>query len=239
MNTIKNEIIHINLDGVNSYLLKSESGFILVDTGGPLLMDKDFNSRLDLLENALNNAGCNDKNLNLIILTHGDIDHVYNGEYLRNKYNTKIAIHKNDVYLIENPTYNDFMSSLNYRSLIFKITAKLMKNTFYKIAVKTISAFKTYSPDILIDDNFKISDYGFDGEIIHLAGHTSGSVCILTKGHDLICGDIFANIKKPETAPNAINFDMLDNSISKLKSYTINKVYPGHGEPFEFKLVNK
>ncbi len=108
-----------------------------------------------------------------------------------------------------------------------------MKNTFYKIAVKTISAFKTYSPDILIDENFKLSDYGFKGEIIHLPGH------ILTNEHDFICGDLFANLKKPEIALNAMDFDMLDKSIDIIKSYSVKKVYPEHGIPFDFMVLNK
>ncbi len=236
---MNNEIIQIDLGGVNSYLLKCDNGFILVDTGGPMLMDKELNNRLELLENALDKFGCNDKNLKLIIMTHGDIDHVYNGEYLRNKYHTKIAIHKDDAYLIENPTYDDFMSSLNYRSLMFRITAKLMKNTFYKIAVNTISSFKTFSPDILIDDDFKLSDYGFEGEIIHLPGHTLGSIGLLSNKHNLICGDLFANFKKPKIAPNAMDFDMLDKSIDIIKSYSIKKIYPGHGMPFDFVILNK
>ncbi len=236
---MKQEIIRIDLDGVNSYLLKAHNEFILVDTGGPLLMDKEFSSRCDLLEMELEKVGCNSQNLNLIILTHGDIDHVFNALYLKNKYHTKIAIHENDAYLVEMPTPKDFMNSLNYRSFFFKIVAKIMKEIFYKIAVNTLSAFDVFIPDILINKNFNLTDYGFEGEIIHIPGHTKGSIGILTKKHDLIAGDIFVNNKKPELAPNALDFQMMKTSIKHLKSLNINTVYTGHGKPFLFNELTK
>ena len=41
----KNTIITIDLGGVNSYLLTVENGFVLVDTGGHLTMDKIIDNR--------------------------------------------------------------------------------------------------------------------------------------------------------------------------------------------------
>ena len=71
---------------VNCYLLKTkDEGFVLVDTGLS-------NSRKQLLLD-LEKAGCRSDNLKLIILTHGDLDHVGNAAFLRQKYAAKIAIH--------------------------------------------------------------------------------------------------------------------------------------------------
>jgi glyoxylase-like metal-dependent hydrolase (beta-lactamase superfamily II) len=139
--------------------------------------------------------------------------------------------------LVERPTAGDFMSSFKYRSLVFKIVAKFMRRTFYKIAVKTSAEFKAFTPDLLIDERFRLSDYGFDGTIIHIPGHTKGSIGILTKERDLIAGDVLANNKKPEPAPNALEFKKLNESIIKLKALTIENVYVGHGKPFFMKLM--
>ena len=236
---MKQEIIRIDLSGVNCYLLKSDNGFILIDTGGHLVMDKEFTDRCSLLEKALDKAGCNYHNLHLIILTHGDNDHVCNATYIRDKYNVKIAIHKNDCHLVKSPSKDDFMGSFQYRSLVYKMVFKIMRGTIYKVAIKTIDDFKRFSPDILIDDNFKLSDYGFEGKILHIPGHTMGSIGILTKDDELISGDVFINIKKPELAPNACDFKLLSDSVNKLKAHKINMVYPGHGEPFIFNNLIK
>ena len=82
------EILTISLGFVNCYLVKTDAGFVLVDTGMR-------SGRADL-EKALANAGCQLGNLKLIVITHGDIDHTDNCVYLREKYQTRIAMHQND-----------------------------------------------------------------------------------------------------------------------------------------------
>jgi glyoxylase-like metal-dependent hydrolase (beta-lactamase superfamily II) len=236
---MKQEIIRIDLGGVNCYLLKSDNGFILVDTGGHLVLDKEFTDRCSLLEQALEKAGCNSHNLHLIILTHGDNDHVCNVSFVKDKYKAKIVMHKNDCHLVESPTIADYMNSFQYRSLVYKVVFKIMRGTIHKVAVKTIDDFKRFSPDILIDGDFQLSDYGFEGEILHIPGHTAGSIGILTKDDEFIAGDVFINIKKPEIAPNACDFKLLSDSVNKLKAHKINMVYPGHGEPFLFNNLIK
>ena len=231
---MKQKIIRIDLKGVNTYLLKSKNGYILVDAGGPLVLDKGTVDRGTLLEKALEKEGCSPHNLHLIILTHGDLDHAFYAPRIKNKYNTKIAIHKNDSYLVNKPTINDFMNSFKYRSFIYKIVFRLMNSKIYETGIKQLGDFETFSPDILIDDNFHLSDFGVQGEVLHIPGHTLGSIGILTKDNHLISGDVFANIKKPEIASNAHDFKLLSCSVDKLKKIKINKVYPGHGEPFMF-----
>lgn len=88
------EIQTIELGFVNCYLDKTDDGFILIDTG---IRDRRGN-----LEKALISAGCKPGNLTLIVLTHGDIDHTGNGAYLRDKCQTRIAMHRNDSTMVEN-----------------------------------------------------------------------------------------------------------------------------------------
>ncbi len=58
------------LGSVNCYLVTTDDGYILIDTGGS-------NNRADL-EKALFSAGCEPGHLTLIIITHGDFDHIGN-----------------------------------------------------------------------------------------------------------------------------------------------------------------
>ncbi|HWR70506.1 MAG TPA: MBL fold metallo-hydrolase, partial [Dehalococcoidia bacterium] len=55
---------------VNCYLIETDSGFVLIDTGAS-------NRRKDI-EKELESAGCKPGDLKLIILTHGDFDHMGN-----------------------------------------------------------------------------------------------------------------------------------------------------------------
>jgi hydroxyacylglutathione hydrolase len=102
------EIRRIDLNGVNSYLVKCANNFLLFDTGGHMAMDRQFSNRRDLLLKELEAAGCTEDNLELIVLTHGDNDHSCNAAYLRERFKTKIAINGCDRELVENPTLQNF-----------------------------------------------------------------------------------------------------------------------------------
>lgn len=232
---MKQEIIRIDLKGVNCYLGKEGTNFILFDTGGHLFVDKNFSNRRELLEKELENYGCHAGNLNLIVLTHGDNDHAANAAFLRNKYNTKIAMHLSDVELVDNPSLEKILGNCHYNSLIYKIIFKLMKNQIKKLSQKTLEDFESFKPDITIDENYSLSEYGFSAKVLHLPGHTSGSIGILTANNDIIIGDTLTNVKKPAPAPNATDFKALAKSVDKLRTIDINTVYPGHGTPFEMK----
>ena len=76
------------LGTVNCYLIETDVGYILIDTGCS-------NKRTEL-EKELERAGCKPGNLKLIVLTHGDFDHTGNANYLREKFGTMIAMHHDD-----------------------------------------------------------------------------------------------------------------------------------------------
>ncbi len=85
------EIKPIPLGFVNAYLIKADTGFFLVDTG--------MANQRATVEKALAAAGCRPGDLRLILVTHGDSDHIGNCAYLREKYGAKIAMHPNEAAL--------------------------------------------------------------------------------------------------------------------------------------------
>lgn len=229
---MKQEIKMINLKLVNCYLVKTEEGFLLFDTGGPVIMDNPYTDRCTELENQLEKEGCVPGSLKVIVLTHGDIDHAFNAAYLREKYGAIIAMHQEDVELVKNLTIDKMMESFHYRSPILNMIFFFLKKKLRGISVRQLDKFKQFSPDVLLKDGDSLSQYGFDAQVLHLPGHTEGSIGFLAKGGELICGDTFTYIKKAAPAPNAYDFKQLKSSIKKLKSMNISKIYPGHGRPF-------
>lgn len=227
------EIIRIDLEGVNCYLAKAGDGFILFDTGGHTVMDKQFTNRREGLERELEKAGCKPGNLKLVILTHGDNDHAANAAFIRDKYMTKIAMHSQDRELVENPDIDMAMKSFRYKSIMFKIVFLLMKKMIRKVTLKILGDFEKFKPDFFVDEGYTLSEFGLDAKILHIPGHTAGSIGILMAEGGLIAGDTFANIKKPDTAPNAFDFKALRASTGRLKTIDIKTIYPGHGIPFE------
>lgn len=209
------EIKAINLGGVNCYLVKTGSGFILIDSG--------FKSKRARLEKELSGAGCKPGDLELLILTHGDSDHADNCGYIREKYGAKIAMHKDDAGMVERGDMGWNRKAKPDRiSLLFNIMSHVVKP----------SRFATFKPDFFVSEDFDLSAYGFDAKIIHLPGHSKGSIGILTVAGDLFCGDLLYNFLG---RPRALFIDDLADftaSIEKLKKLNVKTVYPGHGKPF-------
>lgn len=226
------EIIRIDLDGVNCYLGKAEEGFILFDTGGHLIMDKEYTDRREKLCSYLDKAGCRPGNLKLIILTHGDSDHSGNAAFLREKYQTSIAMHRADTELVKGITLSKRMESFHYRSPIYRFIFRLMRKKILKITERVHTDYTPFEPDILLQDGEALQKYGLPAKVVHLPGHTPGSIGILCETGELIAGDIFVNLKKPSLAPNAADFSQMERSAHKLSKMKLSMVYPGHGEPF-------
>jgi hydroxyacylglutathione hydrolase len=226
------DITRIDLVGVNCYLADTGEGFILFDTGGHLAMDRAYDDRRAALSSALENAGCAPGKLKLIVLTHGDCDHTANAAYLREQYGAPIAIHPGDASLVTTPEMDEIMKTFHYRPLALKIACFFMKKTLRRVTEKIYRDFTPFTPDVLLQDGDSLEAYGLDAAVVHLPGHSPGSIGIVTADGDLIAGDTFAHMKKPVIALNAVDFTALKASVTKIKAMDIGTVYPGHGKPF-------
>ncbi len=212
---MEQEIRIINLMGVNCYLIKTGSGFVLIDTG--------FRSKRAEVENELASAGCKPGDLKLILLTHGDSDHADNCAYLREKYGAKIAMHEDDAGMVERGDMGwNRKPKPDRMSLFFKIMLRVVKP----------GPFDKFKPDFYVDENFDLSAYGLDARILHLPAHSRGSIGVLTAAGDLFCGDLLYNFLG---RPNSQFIDDLagfNASIEKVSKLNVRTIYPGHGKPF-------
>jgi hydroxyacylglutathione hydrolase len=201
--------------------VKTDTGYILIDTG--------WSFKRTALEKELVSEGCEPGNLKMIIVTHGDFDHTGNCAYLREKYGTVVAMHPSEAEVTER---GDMMLSRKNRRIITIIVFKIVK------LYGRLSKFGRFKPDLYIEDGYEFSGYGFDARVLHIPGHSNGSIGILTNDGDLFCGDLLTN--KDQPAP-FITDDSADfnTSIEKLRSLEINTVYPGHGKPFPMELFIK
>ncbi len=208
------KIFSIVLGGTsgNIYLLQTKEGFILIDTGRT--------TKRKILVKKLKENGCNPANLKLIILTHGDFDHTGNASYLRDKFNAKIAMHPDDVGMVEN-------SDMFWNRSKGGIMIRFLVNTL--IGLRKSDRF---TPDLIIDEDFSLNEYGLAVEVVSIPGHSKGSIGLITKEGVFFCGDLITNRKKPEL--NSIMDDpaAAQLSIEKLTNYKIKTIYPGHGQPF-------
>ncbi len=208
----------LNFTQVNSYLVRSESGFFLVDTG--------FNNARHQLEVALEHLCTHPGDLKLIILTHGDFDHTGNAAYLRGKFNAPIAMHVADAGMLEN---GDMFWNRKIKSPVLKKLMPLLIRFNKK---------DECTPDILLRDGDSLADHGLDASVLNTPGHSSGSICLLTPSGDLLCGDLFTSSRgTPRLNSMLYDIDAGKASLERLQSLPVKMVYPGHGNPFAWKSL--
>jgi glyoxylase-like metal-dependent hydrolase (beta-lactamase superfamily II) len=211
--TIINLSLPFKMGNVNCYLIKTSSGFVLIDAGS--------SNQQTEIERELDSAGYQLGALNLIVLTHGDFDHSGNAAYLHEKFGAKIAMHLEDRVMVEQ---GDMFGNRQKANNI--ITRKLVPIFF------EFGKSHRFKPDIYLDEGDDLSEHGLEAEVLGLPGHSKGSIGILTAAGDLFCGDLLENTKQPGL--NSLMDDPVaaKTSVEKIKELEIYTVYPGHGEPF-------
>ena len=203
--TLLYKIITICCGNVNCYLVDCGDFAILIDTA----KEKYREFLLEKLKSYT---------IPLIILTHGHYDHTGNAAFLAKHFNSKIAMHKEDYNLSKNNLTNTIYSNSFLGPLFKKASLWDFKNT----------NVDDFEPDIFLEDGQTLANFNVDAKILHLPGHTKGSLGLLINNNELIAGDIFMNFLYPCESIVAEDIDMLRKSISKIDSLNLNVLYPGH-----------
>jgi hydroxyacylglutathione hydrolase len=205
---------------VNCYLVKSDAGCVLIDTG--------LSTKRAELARALDGAGCGPGDLRLIVITHGDADHAGNAAYLRGTYGARIAMHRAEWQAVER---GNMLLNRGRMPFLRRTVGGLL---FRFAGLHTPDRFE---PDLHFEDGDDLSGHGLDATVLHLPGHSQGSVGALTADGDLFCGDLLTNLG--EAKPNSLVDDPagLEASLDRLRNLEIRTVYPGHGQPFPMELL--
>jgi hydroxyacylglutathione hydrolase len=202
----------INLGFVNAYLLEAGEGWVLIDAGVP--------QQWAQLDAQLAQAGVTPENLRLVVVTHGDFDHIGCCAALKKKYHVKIAMHPADAGMARTGV------AAKRRS------RRLLGRLFLWFSGFVRGSFPTFEPDVRLRDGQDLAKYGLAAKVIHTPGHTKGSIAVLTASGALFPGDTVGNQGRPDSALYIENDQELRQSIALLKGLGARVVYPGHGSPF-------
>jgi hydroxyacylglutathione hydrolase len=197
-------LLPYHLGSVNCYLTETDTDYILIDTG--------CSNKRSNLEKELESAGCKPGYLKLIVLTHGDFDHTGNAAYLRKKFVTKIAMHYDDSGMVER---GEMFWNRKKGNILLGMIARILFGFGKK---------ERFKPDLYIDEGYNLSECGFDAKVLHIPGHSKGSIGILTANGDLFCGDLLENTDKPILNSIMDDTAAANVSVEKLKKLKINTV---------------
>jgi len=200
---------------VNSYLIKTGVGFVLVDTG-------TRKHRAALLE-AIRAQGCGPGLLRLVVITHGDFDHIGNAAHLRAAFGAPIAMHGGDT---EMAARGDMFAGRKPGNRLMRMVASVLFR---------LPGEDRFEPDLLLDEEADLSAYGLDGaRVLLLSGHSAGSIALLLDDGSLISGDVLENRAEPRLGSIMDDVPAAEASLRRLGTLSVGTVYPGHGTPFEF-----
>ncbi len=204
------EIHPIALGTVRVFLLKGERN-ILVDAGNPGDDGK--------MVRKLSALGFRPEDISLIIITHGHQDHFGSADRMREITGAPVMMHANDAFSIAEGKNQ----SAAPRTLAAKIYMRLIKGR--------LSKFTPFEPDIVIDKEISLHEYGVEGKIIHTPGHTSGSISIHLDDGTCIVGDMLMG-RRPAYPMFVSDIGTLRHSIRRILSLNPRLIYASHGGPY-------
>jgi hydroxyacylglutathione hydrolase len=159
---------------VNAYVIKDDSGCILVDAGIPGSERK--------IGRVLARHGLSFADIRLIIVTHAHTDHAGSAARMRQLSGAPILAHKDDA---------DFYSRKEPMTYC-------PATRFGRFFIKTPLPHQPYEgfvPDIMMTDGDAVNllDFGVEGQVRHTGGHTPGSIAVELASNDALVGDLVAS----------------------------------------------
>lgn len=192
----------------NCYLISEDNNAILVDTSRERFRDKILQA-------------CRKKNVKLIVLTHGHVDHIQNAMYLSNELNAPIAMHRADYEL----TRNNLLEPLTAHGLLGKLVLALLMKSLQQDKIQP------FEPEVFLQEGDTLESYGVQATIVELPGHTIGSIGLIVGETDIIVGDSLMNIFYPSKSMLYGNRDIMEKSVEKISRYKNFTIHFGHGKP--------
>jgi glyoxylase-like metal-dependent hydrolase (beta-lactamase superfamily II) len=217
---------------VNSYLLKSDDGYVLVDCGW------DQPDVLEALQSELRALGVGLDDVRSLVVTHYHSDHYGLAGTLVRLARLRLLMHRLDWFHIR-------VNMQDVAAAHDLAMAWLERNGLPHIAwdddqlavLQSIRRFTVAEPDVELEDGQPIQVGQHVFRVVWTPGHTAGHICL----HDaerrvLISGDHVLDPISPNVSfsrPDLVNpMGAYVRSLRKVGALDADLVLPAHGEPF-------
>jgi glyoxylase-like metal-dependent hydrolase (beta-lactamase superfamily II) len=214
----------IGNDIVAAYLVQADGGLTLVDAG--------VSGHWSDLQAELEAMGRSVGDIRGVILTHGDTDHVGFAERLRRDHGVPIFVHEADA-----PRARGEVRKSNASGGPMKI-GPLLRFLWY--AGRKGGMRTTWVTNVQTVTDGATLDLPGSPRIIHLPGHTPGSIAVhvpavdaVFVGDALTTGHVLTGVVGPQPAPFTLQPAQALESLSKLEGLGVTWVLPGHGAPWD------
>ena len=188
------KVLPFNVGHVNIYFIETDHGHILVDTGMP-----NSNKKIDA---AFKNFSVDPKTVQLVILTHGHMDHVGSAKYVQQITGGRVLCHQSYAKDLADGKI-EIAVPQNFKGRVLDFMTGFMG-----------SQIEAVNPDIVMDDEFDLSEFGISGKVIHTPGHSRSSISIVLNNREILVGDLLR-----EEKPGVVGLGMFyENEHTALES---------------------
>ncbi len=214
----------IGSDLVNSYLVADGDGVTVIDAGLP--------GYWSYLESELASMGRSIDDVRALVLTHGDTDHIGFAQRLHDERGVTVYIHEADVERA-------------------RLDVKKPNSGWGPVKIRPLAGFLWYSarhgglriPPVTSVQTFtdgQTLDIPGRPRIIHVPGHTPGSVAVhvpavdaLFLGDEMTTRNVLTGIEGPKPAPFTLDPSQAVESLAKVEAVDATWALPGHGPAWD------
>jgi len=193
---------------VNAYLVAQGENAILIDTG-----QKKYRERVL--------SACRPYRTQLLVLTHGHLDHAENAAFLSGALGVPVAMHREDVPLLADNLSQPLAAETLPGKVVLAASVRMMKKT----------VLPPFQPEVLLSEGDSLEQYGVPARVLEVPGHTRGSIAIQVGETGLIVGDALMNMFYPTVSMLYHDRGSMLESAARLRGMAGYTVYYGHGRP--------
>jgi len=197
---------------VKIFFIKTNNGYILVDSGIPGHEKKirDAFSKLDV----------DPRSVTHIILTHGHLDHIGCLAYARVITGAKVICHRSIANKLTAGEYEEAVPRSAFWMIFNGPVSWLLR-----------SRLRPVTPDVLFDEELSLDDFGVRGKIIHTPGHSPGSCSIILDNGEALIGDLVRKnrLGNIDTGLFYDNQDQIFESLEKVAGHNPATIFLSHG----------
>lgn len=200
------------------YLIRGDQN-ALIDTGTPMSPKND-------IAPVLAELGLTFEDIDLILNTHGHPDHIGGNETIKEHGETQIFLHCDDAVFLENHELSfDIYFAPVFEAVLGKESLIEEKSRFQEMSGKDLKVDRFLEDD----DNIHLGK-GIDLRVIHLPGHTSGSIGYYWEKEDILfTGDSLPGLHTDSGGlPIIYDLPAYGRSIKRLKDLPINCTMSAH-----------
>jgi hydroxyacylglutathione hydrolase len=212
------KIVPIFLKYSNAHLIKN---------GASALVDTGYTGNAEKILEAIKEEG-KPKEVSLIIITHGHLDHIGSLAELRKTLGARIVAHRKAIEALRTGK----SISQKKASILGRLAGS-----------RGSRGWEPVEPEIIVDGEMDLKDFGINGSIIPTPGHTDGSISILLESGEALVGDLVVggmiNHKKPSHSLFAEDKEQVTKSVMLLLERGAKVFYGSHGGPFTAEDVRK